>query len=112
MIRRPPRSTLFPYTTLFRSCALGLAAWARGGDRAVLIAAVLLGAVVPFTLIVLLPTNKQLLDPGLDARSASAAALLTRWGRLHGVRSVLSLAAFLLLLTRLVGWRGHRREGS
>src|SRR3712207_6868985 len=26
MIRRPPRSTLFPYTTLFRSQVLGLAA--------------------------------------------------------------------------------------
>src|SRR5689334_24129579 len=25
MIRRPPRSTLFPYTTLFRSVGLGLA---------------------------------------------------------------------------------------
>src|SRR3712207_8472852 len=25
MIRRPPRSTLFPYTTLFRSLATGLA---------------------------------------------------------------------------------------
>src|SRR2546430_11252296 len=25
MIRRPPRSTLFPYTTLFRSCVLGVA---------------------------------------------------------------------------------------
>src|SRR3712207_7571944 len=25
MIRRPPRSTLFPYTTLFRSVLLGLA---------------------------------------------------------------------------------------
>src|SRR5687767_15267993 len=24
MIRRPPRSTLFPYTTLFRSCSNGL----------------------------------------------------------------------------------------
>src|SRR5256885_5047365 len=24
MIRRPPRSTLFPYTTLFRSCAIGM----------------------------------------------------------------------------------------
>src|SRR5258707_1570520 len=24
MIRRPPRSTLFPYTTLFRSCANGV----------------------------------------------------------------------------------------
>src|SRR5438876_6303991 len=23
MIRRPPRSTLFPYTTLFRSCCVG-----------------------------------------------------------------------------------------
>src|SRR3712207_8328231 len=27
MIRRPPRSTLFPYTTLFRSCR----AWVGGG---------------------------------------------------------------------------------
>src|SRR2546427_5553977 len=37
MIRRPPRSTLFPYTTLFRSAvrgALGIAA-ARAGDAGV-----------------------------------------------------------------------------
>src|SRR2546422_7588573 len=35
MIRRPPRSTLFPYTTLFRSLfATGFAALQRG-DRAV-----------------------------------------------------------------------------
>src|SRR3712207_8954401 len=31
MIRRPPRSTLFPYTTLFRS-AEAAAAGERGGD--------------------------------------------------------------------------------
>src|SRR3712207_7422758 len=37
MIRRPPRSTLFPYTTLFRSAARGDAdrAAGRGGDRVV-----------------------------------------------------------------------------
>src|SRR2546429_5352107 len=29
MIRRPPRSTLFPYTTLFRSCDRGLHAPSR-----------------------------------------------------------------------------------
>src|SRR2546427_6623669 len=29
MIRRPPRSTLFPYTTLFRSCWLGKPAISR-----------------------------------------------------------------------------------
>src|SRR3712207_7440160 len=36
MIRRPPRSTLFPYTTLFRSRDGGEArrAGARGDDRA------------------------------------------------------------------------------
>src|SRR5580658_10610638 len=34
MIRRPPRSTLFPYTTLFRSQARGRqAAHARDGGR-------------------------------------------------------------------------------
>src|SRR3712207_8492339 len=30
MIRRPPRSTLFPYTTLFRSLSLTLAATPQG----------------------------------------------------------------------------------
>src|SRR3712207_8577482 len=37
MIRRPPRSTLFPYTTLFRSRrpAPGVAGEHAGGDRAV-----------------------------------------------------------------------------
>src|SRR2546429_4364460 len=32
MIRRPPRSTLFPYTTLFRSVAVALHVLARGGQ--------------------------------------------------------------------------------
>src|SRR5260370_30621388 len=32
MIRRPPRSTLFPYTTLFRSVLLGCAAAAMAED--------------------------------------------------------------------------------
>src|SRR2546427_7310831 len=33
MIRRPPRSTLFPYTTLFRSRALGNAQEQMGQDE-------------------------------------------------------------------------------
>src|SRR5256885_10623845 len=36
MIRRPPRSTLFPYTTLFRSLAVTLGEWrGRAVDRVV-----------------------------------------------------------------------------
>src|SRR2546429_6463427 len=44
MIRRPPRSTLFPYTTLFRSPLLPvhvLAQGARHGDRPVRVLVVL-----------------------------------------------------------------------
>src|SRR3712207_8921870 len=33
MIRRPPRSTLFPYTTLFRSDALGVRALLHVGHQ-------------------------------------------------------------------------------
>src|SRR5256885_10611816 len=35
MIRRPPRSTLFPYTTLFRSSQTGIARFFRNGNRQV-----------------------------------------------------------------------------
>src|SRR2546428_290526 len=39
MIRRPPRSTLFPYTTLFRSVALRLLAWFESNSLALTVAA-------------------------------------------------------------------------
>src|SRR5258708_15600545 len=38
MIRRPPRSTLFPYTTLFRSAAWGPATSPRGAAAGLLAA--------------------------------------------------------------------------
>jgi len=78
-------------------CLAAGAAWAQGSATAGLVTGLLLGAAVPFTLIVMLPTNKRLLDAGLAPASPEAEALLARWGRLHAVRSVLSGAAFLLL---------------
>jgi hypothetical protein len=63
-----------------------------------LVAGALLGSVIPFTLIVILPTNKLLLNPTLDKRSAEAERLLARWSRLHAVRSVLSGLALVLFL--------------
>src|SRR3712207_7924820 len=35
MIRRPPRSTLFPYTTLFRSTGMGFGHWSDSPDSEV-----------------------------------------------------------------------------
>jgi Domain of unknown function (DUF1772) len=69
----------------------------------VLVAGVTLGLAIPFTLIVILPTNNRLLDPALDRDSSEAAALLARWGRLHAVRSLLSAAAFGILAWHLAG---------
>jgi len=78
-------------------CLAAVAGWTQGSATSVLIAGLLLGSAVPFTLIAILPTNKRLLDAGLDRGSPEAAALLARWGRLHAVRSGLSGVAFLLL---------------
>ena len=63
-----------------------------------LVAGLLLGAVIPFTLLVILPTNRRLLSAGLDRSSAEAGKLLVRWGRLHAVRSVMGLVAFGILV--------------
>ena len=77
-------------------------AWMQGRGVAVLLGGVLLGIVIPFTLIVILPTNQQLLDPGLDRTSTHAAGLLRRWGRLHAVRCGASALAFGVLVWNLV----------
>jgi uncharacterized membrane protein len=61
-------------------------------------AAALIFAVMPFTVMVILPVNKQLLDPTRDRRSPETRRLLEAWGRLHAVRSVLSLVASLLFI--------------
>jgi hypothetical protein len=68
----------------------------------VLLGGLLLGAVIPFTLLVICPTKKRLLDSGLDRRSAEAAELLDRWGQLHAIRRVQGAGAFGLLLWHLL----------
>jgi hypothetical protein len=84
------------------SAAVGLissiAVWLAGATFWWLVAGALLGSVIPFTLLVILPTNKVLLSPKLDRRSVEAELLLARWGALHAVRSVLSGLALLLFL--------------
>ena len=95
------RATVMQASLALVGCGTGLWAGFARGELLVILGAVLLGAVVPFTLIVILPTNRQLLDPALDPRGPKATELLLRWGRLHAIRSLLSSIAFVLLLLRL-----------
>ena len=78
----------------------GVASWWFSGNVCWLIGALLIFAVIPFTLLVIAPTNKQLLAPGLDRKSPATMQVLERWGRLHGVRSVVSLLASCLFLVQ------------
>ena len=73
-------------------------AWLAGAGLWWLIGGVLLGLVVPFTLIVIMPTNKRLLSAALDKQSDDALRLLKRWNQLHAVRSALSTLALVIFL--------------
>jgi hypothetical protein len=80
------------------SLGCGIAVWLMGGGAGWIVAALLIGLVVPFTFLGIMPTNQALLTPGRDLGSPDTRALLERWGKLHAVRTFLSLAATLLYL--------------
>jgi hypothetical protein len=96
------RGTMMQAPLAVLSFMSGVMAWLFGGGVMWLVGAVLIGLVVPFTFIAILPTNHQLLMPGRDLASIETRALLEKWGRLHAVRSVLSLAASTLYLVLLL----------
>jgi hypothetical protein len=97
------RATLMQAPLAVVGCVAGLGAAWQDTDLVLVLAAVLLGIVVPFTLLIIAPTNRRLLNPGLDPGGREAAALLNRWARLHAVRSLLASVSFLIFLLRLAG---------
>ncbi|TBW10601.1 DUF1772 domain-containing protein [Azotobacter chroococcum subsp. isscasi] len=97
------RATLMQASLAIASLLCGVLAWLLGGGVAWLGGALLIGLVVPFTFVAIMPTNHRLLEPGRDLSSPETRQLLDRWGRLHGVRSGLGLAASLVYLLQLLG---------
>jgi hypothetical protein len=80
---------------------LAAAGWYQTRQIVLLIGGLVLGAVIPFTLLIIFPTNHRLLDPKLVPDSPQAGVLLRRWGRLHAVRTLLGIAGFVILLVGL-----------
>ena len=87
------RATLMQASLAIVGLLAGVAVWLLGGDLMWLVGALLLGSVVPFTFVVIMPTNHRLLESGRDLASGETRALLEKWGKLHAVRSLLSLLA-------------------
>jgi len=97
------RATLMQAPLAIASFLAGVGVGLMGGGVAWFVAAVLIGAVVPFTFIVIMPTNKRLLSPDLDLASTETRALLVKWGKLHALRSASSVAA-AALYSYLIVW--------
>jgi hypothetical protein len=96
------RASIMQATLAAVGLVSSIAALLAGATFWWVVAGALLGSVIPFTLILILPTNKQLLSPALDKQSLEAGQLLARWGALHAARSVLSALALLLFLYLLI----------
>jgi uncharacterized membrane protein len=97
------RATVTQVSLAIAGFLSALVAWRSRSDARWLLGGGLLVSVVPFTALAILPTNKKLLDPETANDLDLAERLLARWGKLHAVRSALSLASliiFLLLLGR------------
>lgn len=80
----------------------GLLSWRIEGRGMWLVGAMVMFAVIPFTLIAIMPTNQQLLNPGPDRSSEATRHLLQKWGTLHAVRSILSLTASCIFLSLVI----------
>jgi Domain of unknown function (DUF1772) len=96
------RATVMQAPLAVVSCLTGISTWLLGGGSIWLAGAVLIGLVVPFTFIAVLPTNHKLLEHGRDLASTETRTLLIKWNRLHAVRSVLSLLALVVYLILLI----------
>ena len=96
------RATVMQASLAVLGFICGVGVWLLEGGAMWLVGAVFIGLVVPFTLIVIAPTNNRLLEPGRDLASRETQDLLEKWGRLHAVRSALSLVASAIYVGLLV----------
>jgi hypothetical protein len=80
------------------SAALGILAFFAAYDWRWLVGAALILANWPYTLFIIMPTNRQLEEIPTDRADAATRGLIAQWGRLHAVRGALGLAATLVYL--------------
>ena len=81
--------------------AFGAVAYFGSGDWRWLLGAALSLANWPYTLLAIMPTNRALMDTDLGAADAAVHRRVKTWGRLHGGRSGLGLAAVAAFLWAL-----------
>jgi hypothetical protein len=79
-------------------------AYYSGRGVSVFIGGVLLANVMMWTLIVVMPVNRQLLDPARVSATPDTDLLLKKWGRLHLIRTIAALLSLVVLGANLLGY--------
>jgi Domain of unknown function (DUF1772) len=77
---------------------LGLVTFLSSLDWRWLLGAVALLANWPYTIFMIMPTSRHLMDTSPEAATAETRRMLERWGALHAGRSALGLVATLIFL--------------
>ena len=80
------------------ACVLGVVAWWQTSGFAFLVGAVMIILPWPWTLIVMMPTNRLLEAMDAATFNPQARALIVKWGKLHLVRAMLGVLATLAFL--------------
>ncbi|MBW8907827.1 MAG: DUF1772 domain-containing protein [Mesorhizobium sp.] len=80
------------------ACVLGLVAWWQTGQPAYLIGAVTIILPWPWTLLVMMPTNRLLEAMDIEASNPQARSLIVKWGGMHLVRATLGALATIAFL--------------
>ena len=92
------RDTVMQVSLAIASTVAGIASWMFGGTVLWLLGSILIVTVIPFTIFFIMPVNNVLLDKATDRRAESTHNLLVEWGRLHAVRTALSISASVIFL--------------
>lgn len=81
-----------------------IAAFYSGRGVSVLVAGILLAIVMAWTLIAVMPVNRQLLDPARTSTTPDTDVLLKKWGKLHMIRTIAALLSLAELGANILGY--------
>jgi hypothetical protein len=98
------RAAVMQVTLAVVGVAGAIGAYFLGRGVSTLVAGIVLAIVIPFTLIVIMPVNRQLLDEARMAQTPDTQELLEKWGRLHNVRTIASVLALIILAANILGY--------
>lgn len=98
------RASVMQVTLATLGVAGAVGAYFLGRGVSTLVAGIVLATVVPYTLIVIMPVTRQLLDETRTARTDDTEVLLEKWGKLHNVRTIAGLLALAILAANLLGY--------